>query len=326
MTTPSLGFIENGNFVGNIEAKQLSCKNLYSPSLGGDTSITGDLEVSGTLSVTSTTNQLILGTTNTTTINSVAPSADRVYTIPDAGGAASFVMTLGTQTVGGNKTFTGSTILDSALSITPTTNQIVLGTTNTTTINSTAPSASRVYTIPDAGGAASFVMTAGTQTIAGNKTLSGTTTLATTNITSGGLTLPTSGGTPSTNDFYEATSFTMTFGVAGSGVGATTTDVTVQAVRNGTQVTLIVPAFTVVVGASGGVSLTAATLPARFCPTTNTSQAVRVQTAAGTNALSYLIVTNGTIVIFSTPTNTAWSAGATVGIPHNITVSYIYNI
>lgn len=53
-----------------------------------------------------------------------------------------------------------------------TTNQMVLGTTNTTTINATAPAASRVYTIPDAGGAASFVMTAGAQTIAGVTTFS----------------------------------------------------------------------------------------------------------------------------------------------------------
>ncbi len=38
-----------------------------------------------------------------------------------------------------------------AVNIYSTTNQVVLGTTNTTTLNSTAPSASRVYTIPDAG-------------------------------------------------------------------------------------------------------------------------------------------------------------------------------
>jgi len=54
-----------------------------------------------------------------------------------------------------------------------------------TTINRASQAASRTYTIPDAGGAASFVMTAGNQTITGNTTLtgnatvSGTTTLAT---------------------------------------------------------------------------------------------------------------------------------------------------
>lgn len=57
-----------------------------------------------------------------------------------------------------------------AITITPTSNQIVLGVTNTTTISATAPSASRTVTIPDPGANASFVMTQGTQTISGAKT------------------------------------------------------------------------------------------------------------------------------------------------------------
>jgi hypothetical protein len=60
------------------------------------------------------------------------------------------------------------------LQITPTSNQLVLGSTNTTTISATAPAASRVYTIPDAGGAANFILSEGNQTIAGTKTFSGT--------------------------------------------------------------------------------------------------------------------------------------------------------
>lgn len=57
-----------------------------------------------------------------------------------------------------------------ALTITPVSNQIVLGTTNTATISASAPSASRVYTISDPGGSASFVMTEGAQTVNGVKT------------------------------------------------------------------------------------------------------------------------------------------------------------
>ncbi len=66
------------------------------------------------------------------------------------------------------------TINTSAVSLTATTNQIVLGTTFTTTITSPAPVASRTYTIPDAGGAASFIMsTSGSgQSIAGGLTAS----------------------------------------------------------------------------------------------------------------------------------------------------------
>lgn len=78
-------------------------------------------------------------------------------------------------------TFAGAKTFSSAVTISPTTNQIVLGDTNTTTISATAPSASRVVTIPDPGGAASFVMTEGTQTINGAKTFSST--IATSGIT-----------------------------------------------------------------------------------------------------------------------------------------------
>lgn len=111
-----------------------------------------------------TTSQIVLGTTNTTTINATAPAASRVYTIPDAGGAASFVLTGGTQTLSGATTFSAG------VTIAATTNQIVLGTTNTTTITAPAPAAGRVYTIPDAGGAASFVLNVGASTISGAKT------------------------------------------------------------------------------------------------------------------------------------------------------------
>jgi len=131
---------------------------------------TGDVTLNSA-TILATTNQLVLGTTNTTTINAAAPAASAVYTIPDVGTTASFVMTAGAQTIAGAKT------LSSALTITPTTNQLVLGTTNTTTISATAPAASRTYTIPDAGANASFVMTEGTQTINGDKTLSGATSL-----------------------------------------------------------------------------------------------------------------------------------------------------
>lgn len=62
------------------------------------------------VTATATTNQLLLGTTNTVTISASAPSASRVYTIADAGAAASFVMTEGTQTINGTKTFAGQLI------------------------------------------------------------------------------------------------------------------------------------------------------------------------------------------------------------------------
>jgi hypothetical protein len=169
---------------------------------------------SGTLTgtnaiLTNTSNQITLGTTNTTTLNASAPSASRVYTIPDALTNTSFLMTDGAQSINDIKSFNSAPDMRNAVkytensapvgasgftyvyadsgthklsakqanntaqtvclngqdntfsvgqTITPVTNQIVLGTTNTTTINSSAPSASRVYTIPDAGSNSSFVL------------------------------------------------------------------------------------------------------------------------------------------------------------------------
>ncbi len=187
------------------------------------------------LTLTDTTNQLVLGTTNTVTINSTAPTASRVYTIPDVGGAASFAMTAGTQTIGGDKTLTGNTrfttrvaiygtlgsqttlsfltpstdrtytipavgvdtgfilsagtqtisgakTFSSAITCSATSNQITLGTTNTVTLTSPAPAASRTYTIPDTSANSSFVMTDSAQTINGIKTFSSALTCsATTN-------------------------------------------------------------------------------------------------------------------------------------------------
>jgi hypothetical protein len=83
----------------------------------GDTSIGGDLDVTGALSLanldlTDVTDQLTLGTTNTTTISSVAPSASRTYTIPDAGTNCQVVLSAGAQSITGVKTLTTPRILD----------------------------------------------------------------------------------------------------------------------------------------------------------------------------------------------------------------------
>lgn len=114
------------------------------------------------LALTDTSNQIVLGTTRTATLTAPTPAtSSRTYTFPDLIGDYSVVATIGAQTIAGAKT------LSSALTITPTTNQLVLGVTNTTTISATAPTASRVYTIPDVGGNANFILDAGGQALAG---------------------------------------------------------------------------------------------------------------------------------------------------------------
>lgn len=62
--------------------------------------------VGTTLTLSATSNQMVIGTTNTTTVSFTAPSASRVYTVPDAGGNVEFVMAGGAQSIAGIKTFT----------------------------------------------------------------------------------------------------------------------------------------------------------------------------------------------------------------------------
>lgn len=61
----------------------------------------------GTITTVKTSNQLVLGTTNTTTISATAPSASRTVTIPDPGTNANFVMSESNQTINAVKTFAG---------------------------------------------------------------------------------------------------------------------------------------------------------------------------------------------------------------------------
>ncbi len=142
----------------------------------GTQTISGAKTFSLAISDTALTNQLVLGGATTITINAPAPAASRVYTTPDVLGNADFVLTAGTQTIGGAKTFSLA-ISDTAL-----TNQLVLGSATTITINAPAPAASRVYTAPDVLANANFILSEGTQTLNGLKTFSSAITdTATTN-------------------------------------------------------------------------------------------------------------------------------------------------
>jgi hypothetical protein len=106
------------------------------------------------------TGSLILGTqTNKATISYITNTA-RTYTIPDVS-ASNFVMSEGDQTINGSKTF-GSAITSPSLIVgSESAKATIAYTTNT----------ARTYTIPNVS-ASDFVMTAGTQTINGEKTFS----------------------------------------------------------------------------------------------------------------------------------------------------------
>jgi len=67
----------------------------------------------GSLTLSNAINQLTFGSGNTILITAPAPSSSRTYTLPDVGANASFVMTEGTQTINGAKTFTTVPVLGS---------------------------------------------------------------------------------------------------------------------------------------------------------------------------------------------------------------------
>jgi len=172
--TTALEMRNNAAYHNTLATEIIAIEQNLSDRFGTGTNIV--VPSSRTFTLAKTSNQLILGTTNTTTISATAPASSAVYTIPDVGTTANFVMSAGTQTIAGAKT------LSSALTITPTSNQLVLGgagSTNTVTISAGTPgTASRTWTIPDITGNGTFAALEGTQTFSGAKTFSATLTMS----------------------------------------------------------------------------------------------------------------------------------------------------
>lgn len=137
----------------------------------GIQSIAGAKTFTDPITQDDTSNQIVLGATRTVTINAPTPaSASRTWTIPDISADGTFAALEGTQTFSGAKTFSA------AVTISPTTNQLVLGATRTVTITAPTPaSASRTWTIPDIGADGTFVALQTAQTMTGALTITGTT-------------------------------------------------------------------------------------------------------------------------------------------------------
>lgn len=79
----------------------------YINARNGGTAAWDNLKSTTALYVAATTDQLVLGDNAAfyTTITVPAPAATRTYTVPDAGAAAEFLMSVGAQTISGAKTF-----------------------------------------------------------------------------------------------------------------------------------------------------------------------------------------------------------------------------
>ena len=221
---------------------------------------------------------------------------------------------------------TTSTPTFANLTLSNTTNQIVLGTTNTTTISSTAPSASRTYTIADPGGNANFVMdTGGALTITNSATTgyallaTGTNTATWQSVSSFGVTsfsAGTTGFSPSTAT-SGAITLTGTLNVSNGGTGLSTSPTNGQIlIGNGTGYTLSTLTGTAnqitVTNGSGSVTLS---LPSAVTISSSL-------TVSGLTANSFLYSgTAGLLTTTAAPTNGQILIGSTGAAPVAATIT-----
>jgi hypothetical protein len=346
--------------------------------------------------LSATSNQLTLGSANTTTINAMTPTASRTYTITDTGINGNFVMTNSStgQTIGGGVTLSGTTTLSSfasegavmnsaggalstraltdgqifigstgaiptagtisgtnitvnstagaislvvpqsvATSATPTfasetlnasSNQLILGNTNTTTLSAPTTGTSRTYTIPDTGNtSSSFVManSAAGQTIAGGVTLSGTTTLS--SFATAGVVMNSAGGALSTRALTDGQIFIGSTGAIPTAGTISGTNITVNSTAG--AISLVVPqsvatsasptfASLALTNATNQLTLGNTNTTTLSAPTTGTSRTYTIPDTGGTS--SSFVMTNSsaeqTIAGGVTLSGTTTLSGATV--------------
>lgn len=124
------------------------------------------------------------GTGSLTTLRATPNAgANRIYTFPDIGANSDVVFTAGTQNITGIKRFSANALrvinnVDNTVYTTFTTGAAPAGTV--TTISTTGMTASRTYNLIDAGANTEFLLSAGNQTVTGNKTFPSTARMANT--------------------------------------------------------------------------------------------------------------------------------------------------
>lgn len=169
-----------------------------------------------------------------------------------------------------------------------------------TTITNASQAAARTYTIPDAGADASFVLTQGNQTVAGNKTFSGT--LAASAAATVGTTLGVTGILTTTTDTNVGGNLGVTGAGTFTGTLAATNAATVGTTLGVTGATTLSSTLAV----TGATTLTGATQIKKWNVTAKTSNYTVVAADSGT------IFTNtgaGGTVTFTLPTSATAGSG-----------------
>jgi hypothetical protein len=89
------------------------------------------------LKIDEATNQLVLGTTTTTTISAPNPSSNRIITVSDPGVDSSVILSEGNQSVNGTKTFSSTVITNAGIDVSATagTDTLSIGGVNADVIN-----------------------------------------------------------------------------------------------------------------------------------------------------------------------------------------------
>lgn len=164
------------NHINALTAEVIAIETDLNARFGfGSTAITVPSGVSFNLKATS--NQLVAGTTNTTTMSFTAPSSSRTVTVPDPGADAFFVMTQLAQTIAGVKTFSSNPIMSgltaSCVVVTASDKSLGSSATTVTEVGYVSGVTSAIQTQLNAKAAdASVVHTTGNETVAGIKSFS----------------------------------------------------------------------------------------------------------------------------------------------------------
>ena len=144
ITSASFGSTPNadGQTVGtddstpNIRRRTLTLQPANASNPGGVSTTTQSFAGAKTfldqVKIDEASNQLVLGTTTTTTVTAPNPTVSRTVTIPDAGANSSVVLTESNQTINGTKTFSSTVLTNNGIDVTATagTDTLTIGSTN----------------------------------------------------------------------------------------------------------------------------------------------------------------------------------------------------